>query len=185
MSQRTKHPYLPDSEVEIRMRWLISSPPAPVPQVPEGYVLRVVRPDEKQALEELFSLAWPQEYTFEELYSFCLPDGFFVVEELATGFLVSASLALKPGVFKDYSHVGTLGWLVTDPAHGGRGLATTVVLAVMNRLAAEGYEESYLGTEDERLAAIHIYLKLGWKPLLYTDGMEERWHVIEEALDTR
>ncbi len=72
---------------------------------------------------------------------------------------------------------------MTDPAHCRLGLATAVVLAVMNRLATEGYPASYLGTEDDRLAAIHLYLRLGWKPLLYTDGMEDRWRAIQDALE--
>ncbi len=111
-----------------------------------------------------------------------MPGGFFVIEHQASGLLVSSCLALKPGVFEEYPEVGTLGYLVTDPAHGRLGLATAVVLAVMNRLAAEGYPESYLGTEDERLAAINLYLRLGWKPLLYIGGMEERWQAIQAAL---
>jgi mycothiol synthase len=52
----------------------------------------------------------------------------------------------------------------------------------MNRLAEERYETVHLSTEDERLAAIHIYLKFGWQPLLYTAGMDERWRRIEATL---
>jgi mycothiol synthase len=182
--ERNKHPYLvePEGRAEIRMVWRIVAPPAPVPELPLGYRLRQVQPADKDAYEELYALAWPLEYDFQQFFKFALPEGFFCIEHVASGLLVSSCLALKPGVFKEYSHVGTLGWLVTDPAHGGLGLATTVVLAVMNRLYDEGYRESYLGTEDERLSAIHIYLKLGWEPLLYADGMEERWRSIDEAL---
>jgi RimJ/RimL family protein N-acetyltransferase len=127
-------------------------------------------------------LAWPLEYDFIEFLDLALPGGFFAVEHFASGLLVSSCLALRPGVFEKYSHVGSLGWLVTDPDYGGRGLATAVVQAVMNRLHDEGYTESYLSTEDERLAAIHIYLKLGWEPLLYMPGMDERWEGINTNL---
>lgn len=167
------------------MVWHAVAPPPKTPALPLGYRLRQVWPDEKEAYEDLYALAWPLEYDFQEFFDFALPEGFFAIEHVASGLLVSSCITLKPGVFKEYSHVGTLGWLVTDPAHGGLGLATTVVLAVMNRLYDEGYRESYLGTEDERLVAIHIYLKLGWKPLLYKEGMEERWRSIREALAAR
>ena len=55
----------------------------------------------------------------------------------------------------------------------------------MKRLASEGFELVYLSTEDERLAAIRIYLTLGWKPLMYTEGMEERWQRIHQALQSQ
>jgi RimJ/RimL family protein N-acetyltransferase len=184
MQERRKHPYISGREPEIRMVWHITSPPPPIPNLPSDYRLRQVRQDETEAYEELAVLAWPLEDFWGGYFEDALPGGFFAVEHLPSGQLFSSCMAMKPGVFKEYSDVGTLGWLVTDPAHGGLGLATTVVLAVMNRLMAEGYRESYLGTEDERLAAIHIYLKLGWQPLMYTDGMEERWQSIKAQLQT-
>lgn len=152
------------------MAWRITSAPPAIPDLPTGYRLGQVGQGEKRAYEELAVLAWPLESFWEGYFSDPLLGGFFAVEHMASGQLVSSCMAVRPGVFKEYSDVGTLGWLVTDPAHGGLGLATTVVLAVMNRLYEEGCGESYLGTEDERLAAIHIYLKLGWAPLMYTGG---------------
>ena len=163
------------------MVWHASTPMTPR-DPPAGYRLRQVQPSEGQAYEELHNLAWPHEYPFQDFLDIALPGGFFAVEHLASGLLVSSCIAAKPGVWKDYPEFGSLGWLVTDPVHGGLGLATTVVVTVMNRLLVEGYESVYLSTEDERLAAIHIYLKLGWQPLLYTDEMEERWQSIKAAL---
>jgi len=163
------------------MVWTVSSPPQ-IDRLPIGYILKPARSDDKEAYEELFNLAWPDKGVFEENFNCALDDGLFVIEHQISGLLVSSCAAFKPGVWKDHPETGSLGWLVTDPAHGGRGLATTVVMAVMNRLAVEDYPESYLGTEDERLAAIHIYLKLGWQPLLYTEGMSERWEAIMSAL---
>jgi len=163
------------------MFWAVSSPP-PLRPLPTGHILRQVRVDEKQAYEELFNLAWPQRGVFEDNFDCALDGGLFAVEHLDSGLLVSSCAAFKPGVWKSHSETGSLGWLVTDPSHGRQGLATVVVAAVMNRLALEGYETVYLSTEDERATAIHIYLKLGWRPLIYTDGMEERWQRIYDAL---
>ena len=73
---------------------------------------------------------------------------------------------------------GSLGWLVTDPEHAGKGLGTLVVTAVDQRLHAEAFEKAYLSTDDFRLPAISIYLKQGWMPRLHADGMEARWRDI-------
>jgi mycothiol synthase len=71
-----------------------------------------------------------------------------------------------------------LGWLVTDPAHAVKGLGTIVSAAATNRHAAAGFSRPYLGTEDFRIAAIRIYLKLGWRPYVYRRDMEPRWSEI-------
>ena len=41
-----------------------------------------------------------------------------------------------------------------------------------------GYKNIYLETHDHRLAAIKIYLSMGWIPLLYCNGMYQRWESI-------
>ena len=77
---------------------------------------------------------------------------------------------------------GQLGWLVTDPSHAGRGLGTVVAACATNRLAEEGYRRPCLGTEDFRLAAISIYLKLGWVPYMYREDLAPRWRAIFAGL---
>jgi hypothetical protein len=54
---------------------------------------------------------------------------------------------------------------------------------VTARLLEERYVLPWLGTEDDRLAAISIYLALRWQPYLYADGMEARWRAIFTALN--
>ena len=62
------------------------------------------------------------------------------------------------------------------------GLGAAVSAKVTNRLVEEGYSTPGLETEDFRLAAINIYLKLGWRPYLYLDDMESRWRTTYERL---
>jgi mycothiol synthase len=57
-----------------------------------------------------------------------------------------------------------------------------VAATVTNRLVEEGYEMPWLGTEDDRLVAIGLYLSLGWEPHLYAEGMEARWGEIRARL---
>ena len=65
---------------------------------------------------------------------------------------------------------GNLGWLAGDPAHAGRGLGAAVSAAATTRLIAAGHRDIRLGTEDFRLAAIRIYLKLGYVYLNKADN---------------
>jgi mycothiol synthase len=81
-----------------------------------------------------------------------------------------------------HPEAGQLGWLVTDPAHARKGLGTIVSALATNRFIVEGYSRPYLGTEDPRLAAIAIYLKLGWRPYIYVEDMEARWRSIFASL---
>ena len=108
--------------------------------------------------------------------------GFFVVEHAETGTLVATCAAEGVAMPPFHPGGGRLGWLITDPSHTGRGLGTLVAAAVTNRLVAEGFERPSLGTEDFRLAAISVYLKLGWRPFLHADDMERRWRTIFDRL---
>jgi len=53
-----------------------------------------------------------------------------------------------------------------------------VSAAVTARLIAAGYRNIHLYTEDERLAALKIYFKLGYIPNLSTAEMYNRWQFV-------
>ena len=148
-----------------------------VRRLPAGYTLRTFRDGDEDAYAELFRLAWPDEGTLPHTRRHALPGGFVVIEHAASGQLVASCVAFEPES-PGHQGDGSLGWLVVDPQHGGRGLGSHVAATVTNRLVREGYARPWLGTEDDRLAAIHIYLSLGWQPHLYTVGMDERWREI-------
>jgi len=149
-----------------------------VPALPAGYTLRSFIGDDAAAYEDLFALAWVDTGTLAHTRAYALPDGFVVVEHDATGELVSSCVAFAPESPERHPSDGSLGWLVTDPGHGGRGLAKVVAATVTNRLVDEAYACPWLGTEDDRLVAISLYLGMGWRPSLYTDGMAARWRAI-------
>ena len=77
---------------------------------------------------------------------------------------------------------GELGWVASVPAHQRCGLGRALSLAATNRLIQAGYRSIRVGTQDHRLAAIKLYLTLGYVPFLYAGEMVERWHGICEAL---
>src|SRR5262249_51131250 len=76
-----------------------------------------------------------------------------------------------------------LGWVATIPPHRSKGLGSAVSAAATRRLIDAGYESIRVGTQDHRLGAIKLYLKLGYVPFLYRPDMTERWRRISKNLD--
>jgi len=77
---------------------------------------------------------------------------------------------------------GEMGWLAGDPAHRGQGLGRAVSTAVTARFMQAGFRHIHLYTEDWRLPALKVYLKLGYVPFLSAPDMWERWRVVCEQL---
>lgn len=175
---RRPHPYIharyPDGLELVRP----AGARVPVPPLPPGYTLRPCEDRDAGSWLELFALAWPDTGALAHIRTHALPGGFLVVEHHATQQLVASCVAFKPESPERHPHDGSLGWLVTDPAHARRGLAAALAATVTNRLVDEAYACPWLNTEDDRLAAIRLYLRLGWRPHLYTDGMEQRWRAV-------
>lgn len=149
-----------------------------VPPVPEGYVLRRFRAGDEEEYNTLFHLAFADEGRFPQILERVLEGGFFVIEHLVSGQLVSSCQAWRGSIMPRHPDAGNMGWLVTDLSHTRKGLGTIVAASATNRLAAEGYQRPCLGTEDFRIAAISIYLKLGWRPYLYREDLVPRWRVV-------
>ena len=180
---RPAHPYFAqEHEHQLRMvrpsTSLVSTP-----DVPEGYEIRQYRPDDEAAYKDLFNLGFTSD-ALEHTLAQALDYGFYVIEHTASGHLVASCVAER-GSWDGGHERGILGWLIGDPSHAGRGLGTIVAAEVTNRLAKEGYNDPGLGTDDFRLAAIGIYLKLGWRPYLHLEDMEGRWRETCERLGTR
>jgi mycothiol synthase len=183
MARRERHPYVEERFAEQLEMVRPSREGVTVPAMPRGYALRCFRDGDERAYEELFETAWPDKGTLTHTRKHALPGGFFVVEHEASRVLVSSCVAFEPESPQRHPHDGSLGWLVTDPVHAGRGLGTLVAASVTNRVVEAAYTLPWLGTEDDRLVAIGLYLRLGWAPHLYTHGMEARWRAIFERLD--
>jgi mycothiol synthase len=111
-----------------------------------------------------------------------LPDGFFIIEHKASGNIVGACLAAHHPNAR-HPLAGCLGWLAVNPEHRGKKIGEFLTFCVMERLIKSGYKRIFLGTQDHRLAAIKTYLKLGWVPYYYEDGMKDRWESVLTALD--
>ena len=62
---------------------------------------------------------------------------------------------------------GELGWVAGDKDHAGKGLGAAVCNRAVQRFLSAGYRRIYLQTDDVRLAAVKVYLKMGFVPYLF------------------
>ena len=72
------------------------------------------------------------------------------------------------------------GWLhmvTAKPEARGRGVAKHLIAIAEAALYKSGMKRILLQTKEFRAVAIKAYLRAGYKPVLYTDEMEERWTV--------
>lgn len=156
----------------------------PVPSVtklPPGYLLRQVKLEDQHSYAQTFQTAFDDPSPFGDLMKHSLPRGFFVVEHAPTGTVVAASTA---AVYKKSQHLDghSLQWVVSHSGHRGTGAGQATIAAATQVLADQAIKYSYLSTDDFRIPAISIYLKLGWKPLLYQVDQILRWATIFELL---
>jgi mycothiol synthase len=178
---------VPEKKVDeqLRMIWphnLLSSPP-PV-NLADAYVLRQFRDSDRKNYETLMKNAgfqdWPDNRT-DEILKVTLPGGYFVVEHKASAKIVATSVATHKPV-EGLPFAGELGWVAGDTGHSGKGLGIAVCSAVVGRFIEAGYQNIYLKTDDFRLPAIKVYLKMGFQPDLFCGGMRERWNEIYQKL---
>lgn len=78
---------------------------------------------------------------------------------------------------------GVLDYVATHPDHQGRGLGRATCTAVSRYLVAQGCKMVSLLTDDWRLAAIHLYLSLGYEPVMNREDMPDRWNAVINELE--
>jgi len=159
--------------------------PVEVPEPPTGYLMRCAVAGDADRYGHLFAASYRElnrPAPFDVQLESSLPEGFYVVEDAATGLLVAAAAAaIMPR--ERHPEGASLQWAMVLPECRGRGLGLAVMAAATNRLAESGFRRSYLRTQDYRPRAISIYFKLGWKPFLWADYMHGRWRAVCEAIE--
>jgi predicted dehydrogenase/GNAT superfamily N-acetyltransferase len=163
---------------QLQMLWpkrLLAAPPPVV--VPDDYEMRQYTPADEANYIELMAKAGFTGWTSQMVASTVrgiLPGGFFLIVHRATGRLVATAMATHNPT-SEHPYGGELGWVAGDPEHKGKGLGLAVCAAVLRRYIQAGYQEIYLRTDDFRLPALKTYLRQGWEPLYFCEGMKERW----------
>lgn len=170
---------------QLRMVWPenLLGKPLNIPGPPD-YRLRHYRSGDEGRFFALMGLAGWEGWDNDRLQPWLakiIPDGWFMVIHEESDRIVGTAMALH-NYKETYPFWGELGWLAVDPKHSGRNLGLFVSAAVTSRLMNAGYRHIQLFTEDHRLSAIKTYLKLGYVPFLYGEGMFDRWKVLCEKL---
>lgn len=91
----------------------------------------------------------------------------------------TATSLLSP---QEHPGSGCVHWVGTHPEHRGQGLGYLVSLAVLHDFIRLQCHDAFLRTDDERLAAIKTYLKLGFVPEFHHPSHPQRWEAVMAQL---
>ncbi len=159
----------------------------PLPQIKSHsprYLIRQGSDQDRRSFNQSFQTAFDHPSPFDKLMNNKLPSGFWVAEYTPTGSVVASATA---GIFPMLEHsVGhSLQWVFCHKSHLGTGVGQATIAAATQVLIHSDANYSYLTTDDFRLPAIDIYLKLRWKPLLIDAMHVQRWSDVFTSLDRR
>jgi GNAT superfamily N-acetyltransferase len=166
--------------VMMRRPTLFGVPAMPILAAP--LLVRRAHVEEAGALAALLGQAfeaetWEAEGTEREL--FCDETVRATLVVAAEGRLVAtASLQVRP----DVPECGWVRWVATDLDRRREGLARALVIGVLAMAGQAGCREARLRTQTDPLAAIPLYLQLGFEPLVTGDGEREVWERVIRLL---
>ncbi len=160
--------------------------------LPDGYAMRAYRHGDAAgwagALRESGFEEWDEEQVLKFLKVAERREGSRLIEY--DGQIVAATFAsrisyrppMNPVGDCGPSEEGVLDYVATHPDHRGKGLGRAACTEVARFLVGRGCKVVSLGTDDWRLPAIHIYLSLGFKPVMHRSDMPARWAAVYEKL---
>ena len=162
--------------------------------VPQGYVVRGYRDGDEVTLAGTLRAAgfvdWDVGRVLGYLENSDRRAGSAVVE--CEGSIVASTFASRmssgatspvTGKAGDPTREGLLDYVATRPDHQGRGLGRATCTAVSRYLVDQGCETVSLWTDDWRLPAIHLYLSLGYRPVMNRGDMPGRWAKVIAELE--
>lgn len=167
-------------DVTMRRPTLFGLPAMPTLAAP--LAVRRAQAEEAGALAALLGRAYPTETwdaagTERELFCDETVRATLVVE--AVGRLVAtASLQVRP----DAPECGWVRWVATEVDRRREGLARALVIGVLATAGQAGCREARLHTTTDRVAAIPLYLQLGFEPLVRGDEEREVWERVLRLL---
>jgi len=152
-----------------------------MPALTASLTIRRAQVEEAESLAALLGRAYPTEHwdaadTEHELFDDKTVRATLVVA--AEGRLIAtASLQVHP----EAPECGWLRWVATERRRRREGLARALVTGVLEIAQQARCREARLNTETDRLAAIALYLQLGFEPHVRSDPERHAW---EQVLGT-
>lgn len=153
-------------------------------QPPEGFQIRTYREGDAQGwidacADGLDTGSWSLDDFYKKMleHEGIEPEGIFFITD-AKGRIAGTAT----GMLKDTPGLGYVHMVSIHPDFRGLRLADSLNTAVMKYLLDRGRTKIYLDTDDFRIPAIKVYLKIGFLPVLHEEDMEGRWLKVMEQL---
>jgi mycothiol synthase len=149
----------------------------PAIEVPRHCALRSYEPGDEahwaRIMNDCVGKSWTAQRCLEELVqrSEFRSDGCFfaTVEGVPQG---SATAWVKAELAPEQGYVHMVG---VAPAYRGLRLGVLTTLATLHWFREHGFSQAVLNTDDWRIPAIGVYLKLGFEPVLFNESHTQRW----------
>ena len=166
---------------------------AAAPAVPAGVVLRTYQPGDETHWAALinatdmaagYDLVKTREcLTGKAIFD---PAGFFLAFDETTGEPLATACAWQSAKFGRPA-VPTLHMVAAKAQAKGRGLGRLVCQAVLHYFGGRGADMVVLTTDDHRIPAIVVYVKLGWLPVRQVEDEDHsaRWQAVFEQFSGR
>ncbi len=156
---------------------------APESALPVGYTLREYQNSDAEPLAAMMQRAFPEmKWTTQQVSDWLVTpaevEKTYVIEQ--DGAVVATASCLFN--FEKFPGTGYVHWVGADPAHAGKKLGLLVTEAVLRAFAQRGCACAVLETDDFRLPAISVYLRMGFIPDKWHESHSERWEKVFSAL---
>lgn len=124
---------------------------------------------------------WDMRRLSQFLLSDLLPGGGVLVFNHDHKPVACSAICLK----KELEPFAVLMYVLVLPGYRGRGLSVAMIIDGLKACCQQGFPGVTLLTDDSRLPAINIYLKLGFRAdMTMSSDAPERWEKIFAQLDT-
>lgn len=162
--------------VAMRRPTLVDLPP--MPSLPASMILRKARVEDAAALATLLGRAyaserWDAAVAEHEMFGDATVKATLVVESEGR-LIATASLQVRP----DAPERALVRWVATDEDRRREGLARALVIGVLALAQQAGCRDALLHTESDRLAAIALYLQLGFEPVVTSEAERAVWQQV-------
>ncbi len=153
-------------------------------KLPEGYSIRAYRDGDDLLLtpvfQECFDPGWSSDRVVKTFVEDpCWSPGRMCV--LCRGDEVVGTASAWES--RERHGHGMVHYVAVRSEHRGKGLGRTIVTRVLQLLERMGYPDAWLSTDDWRLAAIKVYLDLGFEPVNTDKSHKERWEIVRHKLE--
>ena len=144
--------------------------------LPHGVSLHNHTEGEEDKWEELIQKAFGNFYSFDKVIK---GGGDYKPERVLylkkDGKYIATATAVEK---EDFPNEGWFRMIAVSPEARGVGAGHLVCLAALHALAARGFKSAVLSTDDDRIPAIKMYLRLGFEPLYTHESHTERWEKV-------